>query len=142
VWKALGAAGLILAVVGAVQVADGWNPTRLGNAYWLYRVAGGTLDGMSLITAGILALGASLIAQRSYTRLRLLTLVNAMLFIIAGVVYVAFLTSLPRVRTMAEAANDMHSLKTAVILTTITALASMFTYAFVGWLGWRTPKEV
>lgn len=137
VWRALAILGLIVGAVGLIEVADGWRPLRLGNAYWLYRVAGGTIDGLSLTTAAVIALAASLIALRSTRALRVLGVFIALLLVAAGAAYALFLSSLPRVRTMAAAANDLPSLRAAIVLTSVTAVATMIVYAFVAWLSWR-----
>jgi hypothetical protein len=136
-WSVLGAAGLLIGFAGAVQMASAWNPARFGNAYWLFRVTGGTIDGLALITAGVVAVAAFFIASGHYRWLKVLAVASLLLFVTAAVIYVLFLTTLGRMSDMAAAANDAASLQDSIVLTSVTAIASISVFAYTGWLSWR-----
>ena len=141
-WSVLGATGLAIGFAGVVQMANAWNPARFGNAYWLFRVTGGTVDGLALITASLIGVAALLIVRGSQRWLKILALASMLLLVAAAAIYVAFLSSLGRVSEMAAAANDQQSLQDSIVLTSVTALASMAIFAYVTWLSWRSSRDV
>jgi hypothetical protein len=141
VWSVLGATGLAIGFAGVVQMANAWNPARFGNAYWVFRVTGGTVDGLALITASLIAVAALLIARGSQRWLKVLAVASLLLFVAAAAIFAGFLSSLGRVSQMAAAAGDQQSLQDSIVLTSVTAVASMAIFAYIMWLSWRSSRD-
>ncbi len=62
-WRELGWFGLLIAIVGLIDLAVNWYPVRFGSPEWEFGTIAGTMGSLPLMTIGLAALLASLLAR-------------------------------------------------------------------------------
>lgn len=133
---ALGALGLAICAVAAIDLALAWWPLRFGNGEWEFAMVTRTMDSLALGTTGAVFLSIWAVVRRSSWALALL----GVLFVLAvvalvGCLVVYGLTVPVAFRAVPEQAAS--ALKRGVLRTSSFGLIYVLLYGWLGWFTWR-----
>jgi hypothetical protein len=130
-WNLLGGIGVLLAVVGGVDIALTWVPLAFGNPEWEFGTLTATFDSLPVLTLGlglVLAATYDTGAARVRRLIRILFGVIAVALIAAGVLY---LTLLPMaLRALSDPAVQI-GLYRAIVKTAIQGVAYPTLYLWI-----------
>jgi hypothetical protein len=125
-----------MCIAAAVSIGYDWYPPRVRNAYWLFRIAGGSLDSLPLLTAGFISLSVGLIGLRRPLPLRLFTVCGIPVILVVAGIYAGFLTTVPEVDQMATGSFDRTVIRTEVIRISVATIVTLGIYTWLAWTAW------
>jgi hypothetical protein len=132
--------GLALTFASIVMIGVRWFPLAVRDSYWRFMISGGSIDGLPLVTVGVLAVGAGLIGWRAARLLRLYAWGCAVLCLGVALIYVAFVTSLDMVSLQAESSFDARTISFGAARASVAAAVAFAIYAVLGWMAWTHSK--
>jgi hypothetical protein len=136
-WSVLGGIGVVLALVGGVDLLLLWYPLGLGNPEWEFGTVTASLDGMPVLALGL----ALTLAAALRSRTRWASRGVAIAFGVLGVVLVGadllYVTTLPMALRMAADPSVAIGLYRAVAKTAVQGLAYPVAFLWIASRGWR-----
>jgi hypothetical protein len=142
VWNILVATGLAMTVTGVLHLGITPLPVRIHNAHWKFMTAGATIDGFTIVTAGMVALGCGLIARASTRPLRVYAVTAALMALGLAAVYAGFLSTLPRIAEMTQSLAETETVQAGVYLTSVTAVVTMLLFGGLAWVAWERASSL
>ncbi len=131
--------GLCLSVVGWLDVALMWIPTRFNTPEWEFGTAGATFNALALGTIGVALLAGAALAFGSRRWLRALAVgCWLVLAFVIGTLVLYLLTAPLAWKAGGAAAQPL--LKRAFLKAGVYSVTYMATYAALGWMLWRSAR--
>jgi hypothetical protein len=131
-WRAIGWFGLILALIGAADVAIQWYPVSFNSPEWEFGTIAVSFGSLPVLTIGLVAMLASFLARGSRAGVIAMSVVFVLLVVLVGLAYTLFLLDVPLVLKLATGPGGM-AIKKAVVRTSVMGLG--FGAAYVGAAG-------
>ncbi len=126
-WRMVGWFGLMLAVIGAVDIALNWYPTAFSSREWEFGTVAVSFGSMPLMTMGLAALFASFLARGSRLGVLVMTFVFLLLLVWVVCCYILFLLDVPIALQVARGATALP-IKKAIAKTTVMGLGFGLVY--------------
>ena len=140
VWTTVAALGMGLTLTATVMLISRWLPWESRDSYSLYMMSGGTIDSLSLITAGTVCLCAGLVGLGAKRGARLFAGLCIALALAVAIVYAGLLSSLPGVtEEAAQSSFDTRMVRFGILRASLGAAISIMLYLWFAWTAWRLP---
>jgi hypothetical protein len=121
-WRLLGWFGLLLAVVGFIDVALQWYPASFKSPEWEFGTVASSVATLPLLTIGLMALLASFLARGDRAGVMTMAVVFAILLVLLIGAFLLFLSDVP-LALKASAPTPMGvTIKKSIIRTSVMAL--------------------
>ncbi len=124
-------AGLLLGIVGWLDVLLLWVPAHFGTPEWEFGTSSSTFDALPLATLGLAFAIAGALAEGWRVRLKVLGWFTAVVLLLLLVVLGLFLLDVPLAWKGVPPAN-LSTLKRAIAKTVVLAVAYLVTYGLFG----------
>jgi hypothetical protein len=121
-WRLLGWFGLLLAVVGFIDVALQWYPTSFKSPEWEFATVAATVATLPLLTIGLTVLLASLLARGSRAGVTTMAAVFALMSFLLVAAYLLFLSDVPMALRASTNPGIILTIKKSIIRTSAMAL--------------------
>jgi len=121
-WRLLGWFGLLLAVVGFVDVALQWYPASFRSPEWEFGTVGSSLATLPLLTIGLMSLLASFLARADRAGMVTMAVVFAILFVLVVGAYLLFLSDVPLALKASDKTPMVVAVKKSIIRATVMAV--------------------
>ncbi len=143
-WRLFGWFGLLLVVVGVANVVSPWYPSSFDSGLWQFNAAAATIGALPILTAGAMAILASVLARAEREGVIAMGVVFAALLVSLVAVLVLFAVRVPIALSIESVTGAAVARKT-IVLTVILAgcygaayvAAGMTAFKFV----FRTIKD-
>jgi len=121
-WRILGWFGLLVAVVGFVDVALQWYPASFKSPEWEFGTVAGSLATLPLLTIGLTALLAAFLARGERTGVLTMAVVFVVLVAFVLGAFLLFLSDVPLALKASAATPMVYTIKKSIIRTSVMAL--------------------
>jgi hypothetical protein len=135
-WRWLGWLGLVLAIVGGVDIALRWYPLAFRSTEWEFGTISITFASLPLFSIGLVALLASFLARAVRSGVVVMSVVFVLLALFVAVMFVIFLLDVPLAIRMVRGVVGLE-LKKTIARTIIMGAASGVMYVAAAVVSFR-----
>jgi len=121
-WRMLGWLGLLLAVVGFIDVALQWYPASFKSPEWEFGTVAGSVATLPLLTIGLMALLASFLARGERSGVVAMAIVFAVLLVFVVGAFLLFLSDVPLALKASGPTPMAVTIKKSIIRTSVMAI--------------------
>lgn len=121
-WRLFGWFGLLLVLIGGLDVVSQWYPTAFKSAEWEFGTSAVTIASLPLLTIGVVVLGASLMARARRAGVIAVGAFYVLLFVAVGMVLVLFALDVP-LALRAPAGPALTVVKKTIVRTAVMGAA-------------------
>lgn len=139
-WVALGAVGVVLLLIGLVDMLLAWTPPRFGNPDWEFGTASAMFNNLPVPAMGVGLTLASAAARNARRLLRTVGVISLILALWALVGAVLFGLTLPLALNSVAEAVPRQALLTSSIKTTVQIVAYEALFLWLARFAWRWEK--
>jgi hypothetical protein len=121
-WRLVGWFGLLLAVVGFVDVALQWYPTAFRSPEWEFGTVTGSLATLPLLSIGLMSMLASYLARAERAGIVAMAVVFGILLALLIGAYLLFLSDVPLALKASSTTPVLITMKKSIIRTSVMAV--------------------
>jgi magnesium-transporting ATPase (P-type) len=121
-WRLLGWFGLLLAVVGFMDVALQWYPTSFKSPEWEFGTVTGSLATLPLLSIGLMSMLASFLARAERGGVVAMAIVFGVMLVLLIGAFLLFLSDVPLALKASTSTPVVLTMKKSIIRTTVMAL--------------------
>lgn len=139
-WIALGAIGVVLLLIGLVDLLLAWTPPRFGDPDWEFGTASAMFNNLPVPAMGLGLTLASASARNAHKLVRALAIIALILALWALLGAVLFGLTLPLALNSVAEAAPRQALLTSSIKTTVQIVAYEALFLWLARFAWRWEK--
>jgi hypothetical protein len=121
-WRLLGWFGLLLAVVGFIDVALQWYPASFKSPEWEFGTVAGSVATLPLLTIGLMSLLASFLARGHRSGVMAMAVVFAVLLVLVVGAFLLFLSDVPLALKASSPTPMAVTIKKSIVRTSVMAI--------------------
>jgi hypothetical protein len=121
-WRLLGWFGLLLAVVGFMDVALQWYPTSFKSAEWEFGTVTGSFATLPLLSIGLMSMLASYLARAERGGVVAMAIVFSVLLVLIVGAFLLFLSDVPLALRASAQTPAVLTMKKSIIRTSVMAI--------------------
>ena len=135
-WRLFGWFGLLLAVIGSIDVVSQWYPASFRSPEWEFGTAAVTIASLPLLTIGVTALLASFLARAKREGVVAMGVVYLALFLIVGAALILFALDVP-LALRSPPGPPLTAIKKAIVRTALMGASYEIAYLVAAILSFR-----
>jgi len=140
-WSLIGWLGIVLVILGFVDIGLGLYPTAFGNSEWEFGTLTGILNGFALPTMGFYLLLASFIAGGKRVAARVTSLLMIVVVVALVVLGLLYATGIPlALKSVAGNALLTLGIKKALVKAGVLLVGYLSLYVLGAVRGWRSAR--
>jgi hypothetical protein len=136
-WTLFGWLGVVFTAVGGVDLLLTWYPLHFGNAEWEFGTVSATLDGLPVLSMGLVMLAGTGAARGQRWLLRLMSVVLVVVALVIIGAALLYVTNVPIALKAVTEPAIRTGLKKAIAKASAQSLLYPVAYLWIGWQAWR-----